>query len=59
MATVAMEGAGAYNRNSRLLAAGASRAYPLFENAAEEIPWKEQDQPIIIADYGSSQGKTH
>jgi hypothetical protein len=52
-----MEGAGAYNRNSRLQAAGASLAYPLFEKAAEEIPLKEKDQPIIIADYGSSQGK--
>jgi hypothetical protein len=53
----AMEGAGAYNRHAKLQAAGAALALPRFAKAAEDVPLNDGDQPIIIADYGSSQGK--
>ena len=53
----AMEGAGAYNRHAKLQAAGASLALPPFARAADAVPLNGGDQPIIIADYGSSQGK--
>jgi SAM dependent carboxyl methyltransferase len=52
-----MEGAGAYNRHAKLQAAAGSLALPLFANAAENIPIDDRDKPIVIADYGSSQGK--
>jgi hypothetical protein len=52
----AMEGAGAYNRHAKLQAAGASRAFPFFARAAEDIPLEDGHQPVVIADYGSSQG---
>jgi hypothetical protein len=52
-----MEGAGAYNRHARLQAAGVSLGLPLFSKAVEGIRLNGGDQPIVIADYGSSQGK--
>jgi hypothetical protein len=52
-----MEGGGSYNRNARIPAGGASFAMPLLEQAARNIPLDRHDQPIVIADYGSSQGK--
>jgi hypothetical protein len=52
-----MEGAGAYNRNSKLQAVGASLGLPLFAKAVEDIRLNGGDEPIVIADYGSSQGK--
>lgn len=42
MATIAMEGAGAYNRHAKLQAASGSLALPLFEKAAEDIPLEER-----------------
>jgi hypothetical protein len=55
-APAAMEGAGRYNRNSRVQAAGGAPAFPLLEKAARTIPIPAGSQPIVLADYGSSQG---
>ncbi len=52
-----MEGHGAYNRNSRVQAAGLSTALPLFERAARGVPLTDGMEPIVIADYGSSEGQ--
>jgi len=52
-----MEGQGAYNKHARLQAGGAALALPLLEKATEEIPIATADPQIVIADYGSSQGK--
>ena len=52
-----MEGHGAYNRHAKLQAGGAALALPLLEKATEKIPFDVKDQRIVIADYGSSQGK--
>jgi SAM dependent carboxyl methyltransferase len=52
-----MEGNGAYNAHARLQAGGATLALPLLEDAARKIKSDSADQPIVIADYGSSQGK--
>lgn len=58
IANTAMEGAGFYNRNSNLQAAGIELALPLFEAAARAVPIAGiDDQPLVIADYGSSQGR--
>jgi hypothetical protein len=51
-----MEGHGVYNRSSRVQAAGLSPAVPLFEHAARTVDLPVTPQPIVIADYGSSQG---
>jgi hypothetical protein len=53
----AMEGKGAYNRHAAIPAAGGSFAIPLLEEAARQITLDSGDRPIVIADYGSSQGK--
>jgi hypothetical protein len=52
-----MEGHGAYNRSSRVQAAGSSPAVPLFEKAAQEVLLPTVPGPIVIADYGSSEGR--
>jgi hypothetical protein len=52
-----MEGSGAYNRSSRVQAAGLSPAIPLLQRAAQTAALSAALQPIIIADYGSSQGR--
>ena len=52
-----MEGGGSYNRHARLQAGGASLALPYLERAVQELTLDAGDQPIVIADYGSSQGK--
>jgi hypothetical protein len=51
-----MEGGGFYNRNSDLQAAGIELALPLLIEAARAIP-TGGDTPLVIADYGSSQGR--
>lgn len=51
-----MEGKGAYNRNSWVQQAGASPVLPLLERAAAEVVLPPPHEPIVIADYGSSQG---
>jgi hypothetical protein len=53
----AMEGGGAYNKNARLPAGGGAFALPQLENAARSIALGPDSQPIVIADYGSSQGR--
>ena len=52
-----MEGMGAYNKHARLPAGGAALALPLLERAVENAELDTGDGPVIIADYGSSQGK--
>jgi hypothetical protein len=51
-----MEGQGAYNRNSRVQAAGLSSAIPLLSHAASVVSLPPAPEPIVIADYGSSEG---
>ncbi len=53
----AMEGGGAYNRHATIPASGGALAIPLLERAAQQITIDAGDRPIVIADYGSSQGK--
>jgi SAM dependent carboxyl methyltransferase len=53
----AMEGRGAYNRHSRLQASGSALALPLLERAVAAMTFESAARPIVIADYGSSQGK--
>jgi SAM dependent carboxyl methyltransferase len=53
----AMEGKGAYNRNAAIPASGGALAIPLLEKAAQQTSLDPGDRPIVIADYGSSQGK--
>ncbi len=52
-----MEGQGAYNKYAKLPAGGAALALPLLERAASDVALGTDDQPLVIADYGSSQGK--
>jgi hypothetical protein len=52
-----MEGKGAYNKYAKLPAGGAALALPLLEKAAASIALDPGEQPVVIADYGSSQGK--
>jgi SAM dependent carboxyl methyltransferase len=51
-----MEGHGAYNRSSRVQATGSSLAVPLFEKAARKVQLTSPPDPVVIADYGSSEG---
>ena len=52
-----MEGRGAYNRFAKLPAGGAALAMPLWEQAVRAAAFDDSDRPVVIADYGSSQGK--
>ena len=52
-----MEGAGFYNRQSQRSAAASGIAIPLLEQAAHLIDPGPDDLPVVIADYGSSQGR--
>jgi SAM dependent carboxyl methyltransferase len=56
VAPAPMEGHGAYNRSSRVQAAGAAPAIPLLEQAAREAALPPTPEPIVVADYGSSEG---
>ena len=51
----AMEGGGFYNRNSALQAGGVNILLPYWEDAARAVPFG--DEPLVIADYGASQGR--
>jgi len=51
------EGNSAYNKHASLQAAGAALALPLLEKAAGAIDLGPPEQPVVIADYGSSQGR--
>ena len=52
-----MEGHGVYNRSSGVQAAGSSPALPLIEEAARRVVLAQAPEPIVIADYGSSEGR--
>lgn len=52
----AMEGKGGYNRNSRVQEVALSPAVAMLERAARIVALPPDSQPIVIADYGSSQG---
>ena len=52
-----MEGQGAYNRHAAQQAAGGAWALPLLEQAAERVALPPPNTPVVIVDYGSSQGK--
>lgn len=52
-----MEGKGSYNKHAKLPAGGAALAMPLLEKAVQGLELDGGEQPIVIADYGSSQGK--
>jgi len=52
-----MEGNGAYNKHALSQAASASIAIPHLKRAVEKMALEPSEDPIIIADYGSSQGK--
>jgi SAM dependent carboxyl methyltransferase len=52
-----MEGNGTYNRNSCVQAIGSSTAVPLFEKAAWQVQLTSAVDPVVIADYGSSEGR--
>ena len=51
-----MEGHGGYNRNSRVQAGSLSPALLMLERAVAMAELPSEPQPIVIADYGSSQG---
>ena len=51
-----MEGRGGYNRNSQVQAGSLSTALPMLERAVAMAAIPSEPQPIVIADYGSSQG---
>jgi len=51
------EARGSYNKNAASQAAGGALSLPLLEKAARELTLDPGDAPIVIADYGSSQGK--
>lgn len=52
-----MEGHGFYNRSSRVQAGGLSPAVASLEAAAQAAALPAQSQAIVIADYGSSEGR--
>jgi hypothetical protein len=52
-----MEGAGAYNRSSRVQAAGLLPALALLEKAAHDAALAPAPEPIVVADYGASEGR--
>ena len=52
-----MEGKGFYNKYAAIPTAGGALALPLLEQAARLIHLDTGDRPIVIADYGSSEGK--
>jgi hypothetical protein len=53
----AMEGRGSYNRHSRLPAGGGALALAQLERAIADVPLGPADAPVVVADYGSSQGR--
>ena len=52
-----MEGGGSYNVHARIPAGGGNLALPYLEEAARSCALPPGSGPIVIADYGSSQGK--
>jgi len=52
-----MEGGGSYNLHAKIPAGGGGLALPYLEKAAQSCALSPGSNAIIIADYGSSQGK--
>lgn len=52
-----MEGGGSYNRASEVQAAGSSPAVPMLVEAAGLVPLPDAALPLVIADYGVSEGR--
>jgi hypothetical protein len=52
-----MEGDGSYNRHAKLPSDGAAMALPSLEKAIKDVQLDPVEGPVVIADYGSSQGK--
>jgi hypothetical protein len=52
-----MEGGGSYNLHARIPAGGAILALPYLEDATRSLTVRPGTDPLVIADYGSSQGK--
>jgi hypothetical protein len=52
-----MEGGGSYNLHAKIPADGGNLALPYLEEAARSCTFRSGSDPIVIADYGSSQGK--
>ena len=48
---------GYYNKHAATQAAGGALTLPLLEKAARDLVLDPGDGPVVIADYGSSQGK--
>lgn len=56
-ASGAMEGRGAYNRHANIQASGVALAQRHLASAIEAMPLEPGEGPVVIVDYGSSQGK--
>jgi hypothetical protein len=54
--SASMEGRGSYNRHSLIPPGGGALAFPHLERAIADVPLGPIDQPVVIVDYGSSQG---
>jgi hypothetical protein len=52
-----MEGHGAYNRDSAVQAGGLAPALQMFREAAEHVALAPGTEPVVIADYGASEGR--
>ena len=52
-----MEGHGGYSRSSLVQAAGSLPAVPLLEKAAQQVLLPAAAEPVVIVDYGSSEGR--
>jgi hypothetical protein len=52
-----MEGGGSYNLHAKIPAGGGNLALPYLEKAARSCTLRSGSDPIVLADYGSSQGK--
>jgi hypothetical protein len=57
ISTAAMEGRGAYNKYAKQPAEGAGLALPHLEKAVQVMTFDSTERPLVIADYGSSEGK--
>jgi len=57
LAPAPMEGGGNYNRSSGVQASDLDRALARWVQAARNVPLAPSPEPILLADYGSSQGR--
>ena len=54
--SAAMEAGGFYNKYSLIPSGGGALALPCLEGAVADVPLEAIDEPVVIADYGSSPG---